>query len=242
MLSFPSSRSHTCSLSRLCSAKDAIRNDTVAQLLQRRQEFDERENNRAVNEFRALHQQPPSQRKSIASHSLHDVRISRVFNVGEWDLNDPDYLKKDMPARVSDDDPRCGLASLQKFQGEDLNAPARTKYQQEQLREWSRMQQDEQRLAQQRQQAADHLFHAKQNELDQRAIELQQAEEQCRRAINESTKNYNAALVGCHLCAARTRPSAASALTAARNGRTSRLEEASGRVRQLLRNGQYDFQ
>ena len=106
-----------------------------------------------------------------------------------------------MPARVSDDDPRCGLASLQKFQGEDLNAPARTKYQQEQLREWSRMQQEEQRLAQQRQQAADQLFYAKQNELDQRAVGLQQAEEQCRRAINESTKNYNAALVGCQFCA-----------------------------------------
>jgi hypothetical protein len=42
-------------------AQDAIRNDTVAQLLQRRQEYDEREHNRAVNEFRALHQQPSAQ-------------------------------------------------------------------------------------------------------------------------------------------------------------------------------------
>ncbi|CAF1034134.1 unnamed protein product [Rotaria sordida] len=155
-------------------AQDAIRNDKIAQLLERRQEYDERENNRAINEFRALHQQPPAQR--------------------EWDLNDPDYLKKDMPARVSDDDPRCGLSSLQKFQGEDLNSRARKKYQQEQLREWSRMQQEDQQRAQQQQQAADHLFYAKQNELDQRSIELQQAEEDCRKAINESIKNYNDAL------------------------------------------------
>ncbi len=42
-------------------AQDAIRNDTVAQLLQRRQEYDEREHNRALNEFRALHQQPSAQ-------------------------------------------------------------------------------------------------------------------------------------------------------------------------------------
>ncbi len=42
-------------------AQDAIRNDTVAQLLQRRQEYDEREHNRALNEFRALHQQPSGQ-------------------------------------------------------------------------------------------------------------------------------------------------------------------------------------
>lgn len=100
-----------------------------------------------------------------------------------------------MPARVSDDDPRCGLASLQKFQGEDLNARARAKYQQEQLREWSRMQQEDQQRAQQHQNAADRLFYAKQNELDQRAIELQRAEEECRRGINESTRNYNDALV-----------------------------------------------
>lgn len=43
-------------------AKDSLRNDTIAQLLQRRQEYDERENNRALNEFRALHQQPSAQR------------------------------------------------------------------------------------------------------------------------------------------------------------------------------------
>jgi len=114
---------------------------------------------------------------------------------GEWDLNDPDYLKKDMPGRVSDDDPRCGLASLQKFQGEDLNSRARAKYQQEQLREWSRLQQEDQRRAQQQQQAADQLFSAKQQELDQRAIELQRAEEQCRRDVNKSVRDYNDALV-----------------------------------------------
>ncbi|CAF4129275.1 unnamed protein product [Rotaria socialis] len=156
-------------------AKDAIRNDTVAQLLERRQQYDERENNRAVNEFRALHQQPFAQR--------------------EWDLNDPDYLKKDMPARVADDDPRCGVASLQKFKGEDLNSPARKKYQQEQLREWSRLQQENQRHAQQQQRAADRLYDMKQNELDQRSVELQRAEEECRKAINESIKNYNDALL-----------------------------------------------
>jgi hypothetical protein len=44
-------------------AKDSIRNDSIAQILQRRHEYDERENNRALNEFRALHQQPSAQRK-----------------------------------------------------------------------------------------------------------------------------------------------------------------------------------
>ena len=121
--------------------------------------------------------------------------MSRVFVPGEWDLNDPDALKKDMPARVSNDDPRCGPASLQKFQGEDLNSRARLKYQKEQLREWSRMQQEDRQRSNQQQQSADRLYSMKQNELDQRSMELQRAEDECRRAINESIKNYNDALV-----------------------------------------------
>lgn len=132
--------------------------------------------------------------KTIIREDFFNLLLVVSF-VGEWDLNDPDYLKKDMPARVSDDDPRCGLASLQKFQGEDLNSRARAKYQQEQLREWSRMQQDDQRRTRDHQQAADQLFYAKQNELDQRAMELQRADEQCRRDINKSVRNYNDALV-----------------------------------------------
>ena len=79
------------------SAADAVRNDKITQLLEKRQEQDEFELNRALNEFRMLHQQPDSRR--------------------EFDLYDPDYLKKDKPARVSDDDPRCGISSLQRFDG-----------------------------------------------------------------------------------------------------------------------------
>ena len=141
-----------------------------------------------------MHQQPNAQRKKRIVLEIH-VFHSILQLLGEWDLNDPDYLRKDVPARVSDDDPRCGIASLQKFQGEDLNARARNQYQKEQLREWSRLQQEDQRRAQQQQHAADQLFHAKQIELDQRAMALQRAEEQCRRDINKSVRSYNDALV-----------------------------------------------
>ncbi len=68
------------------SAKDAVRNDKIAELLEARQAHDVRELDKALNEFRSLHQQP-SQRR-------------------EWDLYDPDSKLKDKPARVSDDDPR----------------------------------------------------------------------------------------------------------------------------------------
>lgn len=53
-----------------------------------------------MNEYRKLHQQAPQRR--------------------DYDLYDPLHLKKDLPARIGDLDPRTGASSLQKFEGEDL--------------------------------------------------------------------------------------------------------------------------
>lgn len=155
-------------------AADMIRNDKIAQLLQKRQDADIRRLNKALNEFRKMHQQPNTRR--------------------EFDLYDPDSLKKDKPARVSDDDPRCTLSSLQKFEGEDLNNPARKKLQQEQMREWMKQQAEEKRKAEERKKYADMLYDKKQIELDNRAMELQKAESACRKAINHAQANYNKAL------------------------------------------------
>lgn len=155
-------------------AADMTRNDKITVLLQKRQEHDMRELNKAVNEFRQSYQQPYDRR--------------------EFDLNDPDSLKKDKPARVSDDDPRCGLASLQKFVGEDLNGKAREKLQQEQAREWIKQQTNEKDQALANQTYADHLYDLKAREMDQRACELASAEADCRRAINMATKDMNQAL------------------------------------------------
>lgn len=116
-------------------AADAVRNDKIACLLQRRQEADIRALNKALNEFRALHQQPCSRR--------------------EWDLYDPDHLKKDKPARVSDDDPRCHISGLQKFDGEDLNNKARNKFQKEQSREWFEKQAKDRAMAEAAQKEAE---------------------------------------------------------------------------------------
>jgi hypothetical protein len=155
-------------------ASDMIRNDKIAELLTRRREQDERNLRKALNEFRALQQQPDSRR--------------------EWDLNDPEAKKKDKPARVSDDDPRCGISGAQKFDGEDLNGKARKRLMQEQLREWSRQQAQEKRTQSARQREADRLHDLARREADQRAMELAKAEEQCRRAINNAMKDYNKSL------------------------------------------------
>lgn len=87
------------------------------------------------------------------------------------------------------------FVGLQKFDGEDLNNKARNKYQQEQLREWAEKQKQEREQALANQKAADRLYELKMRELDERAMELAKAEEECRRAINMATKDYNKALV-----------------------------------------------
>lgn len=155
-------------------ASDMVRNDKIAELLQRRQEQDIRNLNKALVDFRSVHQQPDSRR--------------------EWDLNDPDAKLKDKPARVSDDDPRCGISSIQKFNGEDLSEEARKKLMQEQMREWTKKQSEEKKLARARQEEADRLYDLHRREMDQRACELAKAEEDCRRAINEATRDYNKSL------------------------------------------------
>ncbi|XP_033127633.1 RIB43A-like with coiled-coils protein 2 [Anneissia japonica] len=155
-------------------ASDMKRNDMISELLQKRQEQDIRNLNGALVEFRKLHQQPDAAR--------------------EWDLNDPDAKKKDKPARVHDDDPRCGIASIQKFDGEDLNSEARQKLMKEQMREWTKKQKAERNLQNKRQSEADRLYDLHRREMDQRAMELNKAEEDCRRAINESVRDYNKAL------------------------------------------------
>ncbi|OON17320.1 RIB43A protein, partial [Opisthorchis viverrini] len=155
-------------------AADAVRNDKIASILEKRQERDKYLINRSLNEFRALHQQPDSRR--------------------EFDLYDPEALKKDRPARVSDDDPRCGVASMQKFEGEDLNGQARKQYQQEQAQNWLERQIEERRRAEAARNEAERLHALKRRELDQRACELAKAEEECRRAINMAVQRFNSAL------------------------------------------------
>lgn len=53
----------------------------------------------------------------LANWELQADKTKRM----EWDLNDPDALKKEKPARVGDDDPRCGPSGMQMFDGEDLH-------------------------------------------------------------------------------------------------------------------------
>merc|ERR1711893_304112 len=99
----------------------------------------------------------------------------------EWDLNDPDALKKQesMPKNV-------GMSSLQHFAGEDENYANRSILQKEQNREWSLARQAERKAALHQQKQQDMIFHENRLALDMKALELEKKAKQA--ALDACTK------------------------------------------------------
>ncbi|KAM7134467.1 RIB43A-like with coiled-coils protein 1 [Macrochelys suwanniensis] len=147
--------------------------DRVAQMLEEEERQRVRRLHQAVQEFREQ-EQPPATRR-------------------EWDLYNPEGLRRDQPARVSDYDPRCGPASLQRFAGEDLALPTRRRLQQEQQCRSLEEQRAERQRALADTKYADTLEDKKRVELDLRAQQLALLEEECRRAKDLATADYNRA-------------------------------------------------
>lgn len=154
---------------------ETLRHAKIMELLHQRQTADRRAMEKADLEFRATQQLAATRR--------------------EFDLNDPDVLKKATLTREGDEDPRLGVSSLQMFQGEDLASKERKRLQAEQQRQWLQ----EQRNIEAEKRAAD--------EQEQRALELQQlqqtvrlrdlsvAEETRRRELERATAEHNKQLI-----------------------------------------------
>ncbi|NXP76918.1 RIBC2 protein, partial [Ramphastos sulfuratus] len=152
-------------------ANESKQIDKITCMLEERQKNEIRNINKAVSDFQKNFQKPETRR--------------------EFDLSDPQALKKDRPARLSDSDPRCTVSGLQKFMGEDLNYHQRMKFQKEQLREWSLQQQRDWKNALADQKFADYLYDKNRIELDQKTMEQQRKEEESRRAVCAATKDFN---------------------------------------------------
>ncbi|XP_009988206.1 PREDICTED: RIB43A-like with coiled-coils protein 2, partial [Tauraco erythrolophus] len=152
-------------------ANEMKRNDKILCLLEERQKNDIRNIEKAISEFQKNFQKPETRR--------------------EFDLSDPQALKKDRPARLSDNDPRCTVSGMQKFMGEDLNYDQRVKFQKEQLREWFLQQQRDWNNALADKKLADELYDKDRLELDQKTMEQQRKEEETRRAVCTATKDFN---------------------------------------------------
>lgn len=108
-----------------CTDADRVQCDKIAQMLEEEGHQQKKHLCQDLVKFREREQQPSMRR--------------------EWDIHDPEAVLKGQPARVSDDDPRCGPSSMQCFSGEDLNAATRQKLQKKQNKHALEEQRNEQK-------------------------------------------------------------------------------------------------
>ncbi|XP_022921008.1 RIB43A-like with coiled-coils protein 1 [Onthophagus taurus] len=148
--------------------------DEISKALDLKEREERRRIQQEINEFRKNYQKPEDRR--------------------EFDLNDPNYFKKLIPARLRDDDPRCGISSAQKFEGEDLASDLRYKVQREQIKAYLDQQMLEREAADKERKAAEEAYKAAVMARDQRAVELDVMEKECRKKLLVATCRYNKAL------------------------------------------------
>ncbi|XP_058164910.1 RIB43A-like with coiled-coils protein 2 [Dasypus novemcinctus] len=152
-------------------AAEMRQNDKIMCILENRERREKKNLCRAINNFQQNFQMPETRR--------------------EFDLSDPLALKKDLPARQSDNDIRNTISGMQKFMGEDLNFHERKKFQEEQNREWSFQQQREQKNAQADHKFAEDLYTKTRLQFDETARHLQNLESATRKAVCVSVKEFN---------------------------------------------------
>ncbi|XP_066580646.1 RIB43A-like with coiled-coils protein 2 [Amia ocellicauda] len=145
-------------------AEELNHRDKVACLLDQRQKKDMRKLYKTIDEFRQVYQRPEARR--------------------EFDLNDPEQLKKQDPAVGSGQ-------GLQGLLGEDERNSEWRKSQQEQMRGWSQQQQAELEEAKAGQRSAEQHYDQIRVELDNRAVALQKIEQERKRAIAVASKDFN---------------------------------------------------
>lgn len=152
-------------------AAEMRRNDKITCLLEARQRRDRKNLCKAVSDFQ---------------QSLQTSETRR-----EFDLSDPLALRKDLPARRSDNDVRNTISGMQRFMGEDLNFRERRWFQQEQNREWSLQQRRERGDAQAGQKCAEDLYRQTRLQWDETAKHLQDLGGATRRAVCAAVKEFN---------------------------------------------------
>jgi hypothetical protein len=140
-----------------------------------------------------LQQQEADRLRGTIKADLEKFRQENQLNFTrkEWDLNRPDNKQIDGPARVGDDDPRLGTASMQKFEGEDLSAGDRKTAQIDQAKAWWE-EQASQKAAMKAAEAEAEMAHAelvKYQDLIQLDARAQEAA--LRREMNNATVNIN---------------------------------------------------
>ncbi|XP_028172904.1 RIB43A-like with coiled-coils protein 2 [Ostrinia furnacalis] len=157
----------------LAFAQQMIKDSNVAVVLEAREKEERRRINMEIDAFRSKYQRPEDRR--------------------EYDLNDPDVLKKQLPPRASDGEP-VGMSSAQKFEGEDLDYEERKKIMAAQKNAWLEQQVQERKSAQEERKAAEAAYMMAIKARDARAGELDKLERECRYRLGQANLRYNEAL------------------------------------------------
>ncbi|EDW79357.1 uncharacterized protein Dwil_GK25200 [Drosophila willistoni] len=139
-------------------------------------------------------EQQEEKRLAVFNLNYYRSRFQRKDQRREFDLNDPDSLKKALPSRVADDDVRLGISSAQVFSGEDLFNQDRKQRQKLQQRAWLDQQVRESKAAEEARRLADSLMMEKINSREMHLEEMAKSQHLMRHQIVQRTRQYNANL------------------------------------------------
>ncbi|XP_038218975.1 RIB43A-like with coiled-coils protein 2 [Zerene cesonia] len=157
----------------LAFAQQMIKDSNLAVVLEAREQEERRRINVEIDEFRQKYQRAEDRR--------------------EFDLNNPDVLKMQLPPRASDGEP-VGMSSAQKFEGEDLEYEERKKIMAEQKNAWLEQQVQERKAAEEERKKAEAAYMMAIKARDARAGELDKMERECRYRLGQANLRYNEAL------------------------------------------------
>ncbi|XP_034836612.1 RIB43A-like with coiled-coils protein 2 [Maniola hyperantus] len=157
----------------LAFAQQMIKDSNLAAVLEARENEERRRIGVEIDEYRQRYQRKEDSR--------------------EYDLNNPDVLKMQLPPRASDGEP-VGLSSAQKFEGEDLEYEERKKIMAAQKNAWLEQQVQERKAAQEERRQAEAAYMMAIKARDARAGELDKLERECRYRLGQANLRYNEAL------------------------------------------------
>nr|XP_016926682.2 RIB43A-like with coiled-coils protein 2 [Drosophila suzukii] len=123
--------------------------------------------------------------------NYYRCRYQRKEQRREFDLNDPNFLKKARPTRVADDDITLGVSSAQIFHGEDLYNSDRKLRQREQQRAWLDQQVQERKKAEDARKQADNLLMDNVGCRDKHLQEMAKSDHQMRNQVIQRVRQFN---------------------------------------------------
>lgn len=149
----------------------AVEMDKHSQMLQQEVDAIRNSRNKEVEAYRSTYQ-----RKDMAR---------------EWDLNNPRRIVDSLPARVNDNDPRCGPSSGQLFAGEDLAGAERRRAQARQLNRWSQEQMEEKAIRKWNEKDVDRQYEERSEEIAHRTFLMEQHAAEQRKRMAVTTAHFN---------------------------------------------------